>query len=156
MISIAAKYIINSHYALPFRKFSRASQSVHVHTLCCAGSIQDSFFRLRSLVIFGISAVHLAQLGNKQRWHMYFVLSLNIASSFGFKAVGFCLQSDDLHVNPRQILHVVHAGLLHAGCEQSKHLTALCLLLLFVQSSRTIFPQSLHLINHEFVVFLHE
>ena len=110
---------INSHYAFLFRKFSRTSQPVHIHTLSCAGFIHDSFFRLRSLVFFGISAVHLAQLGNRQRWHMYLLLSLNIASSFGFKAVGFCLQSDDLHVNPRQILHVVHAGLLHAGCKLS-------------------------------------
>ena len=117
--SFAANSIIKTHYAFLFRKFSRASQSVHVHTLCCAGSIQDSFFLLRCRVIFGISAVHLAQLGNRQRWHMYLLLSLNIASSFGFKAVGFCLQSDDLHVNPRQILHVLHAVTLHGGCKQS-------------------------------------
>ena len=157
LYTLRGKLIIYIHYAFLFRKFSRVSQSVHIHYLCCAGSIQASFFRFLSRIFFVISVLHLTQLGNKQPWHKYLLLSLKPESSFAFKAVTFCLQSVDLHVESRQILQVVHAGLLHGGFKQSKHLIALRPLRLLIQSSGTIFLQSLHLIKerHEFIFSLH-
>ena len=100
-------------------KFARVSHSKHVHVLCCREFIQASLLRLFCFVFFDISLLHVAHLGNKHAWHMYFVLSLKAASSVRFRAVGFCLQSVDLHIGSRQTLQVLQAILLHGGCKQS-------------------------------------
>ena len=82
---------------------------------------QDSLFFFASRILFLITLLQnrVLQAGNKHESHSYAATSSMPANAVGFRGFGFCEYRSLLHAGSRHVLHVLHAGFVHARCTQS-------------------------------------